>query len=116
MHSPAGLFDEYPVYVTPSHEVNAYATIGANILTTEGLLETIDTEEELLFILAHERAHIDNRDVLRSFIEIVPIQMTLQSMGIDMGGIDIGKIAGNYMSRENEKRADEDAINWMNTQ
>lgn len=55
------------VYLTPSAQPNAFAT-GRNadhaaIAVTEGLLRLLNTEE-LEGVLAHELAHIKNRDVL----------------------------------------------------
>lgn len=59
------------VYITPSHQPNAFAT-GRNpehaaVAVTEGLLHLCD-REELEGVLAHELAHIANRDILVSTI------------------------------------------------
>jgi len=55
------------VYITPSHQPNAFAT-GRNpansaVAVTEGILNTL-SRNELEGVLAHEIAHISNRDVL----------------------------------------------------
>jgi len=55
------------IYITPSPQPNAFAT-GRNpsnsaIAVTEGLLQILN-KEELAGVLAHEIAHIKNRDVL----------------------------------------------------
>lgn len=55
------------VYVTPSHQPNAFAT-GRNpensaIAVTEGLLKMLD-QDEVEGVIAHEIAHIKNRDIL----------------------------------------------------
>lgn len=55
------------LYIQPSHQPNAFAT-GRNpnnsaVAVTEGLLRSL-TPEELEGVLAHELAHIKNRDVL----------------------------------------------------
>jgi len=52
--------------------------------------------------------------VLKSLIQTMPVLLTLQSLGIDTGGVDIPTLARNYMSRENERRADQDALMLMN--
>jgi len=70
----------YSIYIQDSQEENAYATLGGNIIVTSALLENIEHEEELVFILGHERAHIEHRDVIRSFAQSMPIILTLQSL------------------------------------
>lgn len=57
------------VYLTPSPQPNAFAT-GRNpqhavIAVTEGLLQLLD-RDELAGVLAHELAHVKNRDILVS--------------------------------------------------
>lgn len=59
------------VYITPSPSPNAFAT-GRNpqhaaVAVTEGILRILD-DEELEGVLAHELAHVKNRDVLISTI------------------------------------------------
>ncbi|SHK85228.1 zinc metalloprotease HtpX [Desulforamulus aeronauticus] len=59
------------VYITPSPQPNAFAT-GRNpqhsaVAVTEGLLHLCD-KDELAGVLAHELAHIANRDILVSTI------------------------------------------------
>lgn len=56
-----------PVYLIPSPSPNAFAT-GRNphhaaVAVTEGLLRAMD-EEEIKGVLAHELAHVKNRDIL----------------------------------------------------
>jgi heat shock protein HtpX len=60
-----------PVYVIPSDTPNAFAT-GRNpehaaVAVTEGIMRVLD-ESELEGVLAHELAHVANRDVLISTI------------------------------------------------
>jgi heat shock protein HtpX len=67
----AGLPVTPALYVIPSETPNAFAT-GRNpshaaIAVTEGILRIRD-EEELEGVLAHELAHVKNRDILTSSI------------------------------------------------
>jgi heat shock protein HtpX len=59
------------VYLIPSDAPNAFATgrspQHAAVAVTEGIMRTLD-EEELEGVLAHELAHVKNRDVLISTI------------------------------------------------
>ncbi len=62
------------VYVVPANHANAFAT-GRNpknsaIAVTQGILDLL-SEEELKGVLAHEIAHIKNRDILISTIAAV---------------------------------------------
>lgn len=62
------------LYVTPARQPNAFAT-GRNpshavIAVTEGLLNLL-TEDELEGVLAHELAHVKNRDILVGTIAAV---------------------------------------------
>ncbi|MDT3699554.1 MAG: zinc metalloprotease HtpX [Thermincola sp.] len=55
------------IYITPSHQPNAFAT-GRNpehgvVAVTQGLMQLLTTEE-LKGVIAHELAHIKNRDIL----------------------------------------------------
>jgi len=56
-----------PIYLVPMDQPNAFATGRgpghAAIAVTRGILEILD-EEELKGVLAHELAHVKNRDVL----------------------------------------------------
>lgn len=59
------------VYVIPSEQSNAFAT-GRNhnhaaVAATEGIIKIL-TEEELKGVIAHEFAHIKNRDILISTV------------------------------------------------
>jgi heat shock protein HtpX len=62
------------LYLTPSHQPNAFAT-GRNpqnsaVAVTTGLLRMLD-QDELSGVIAHELAHIKNRDVLIGTIAAV---------------------------------------------
>lgn len=108
-------FSGYSVYIQDSHEENAYATLGGNIIVTSTLLENIEHEEELVFILGHERAHIEHRDVIRSFAQSMPIILTLQSLWIDTGNstTQMSSVLRNYASREKESSADDSGIVFL---
>lgn len=46
--------------IVRSPEVNAFSTPGGNVLVTTGLLERLNDEAELAFVLGHEIAHVDH--------------------------------------------------------
>jgi len=49
------------VHYSSSETVNALATLGGNVVFFKGLLDKIETEEELAAVMAHEIAHIKHR-------------------------------------------------------
>lgn len=58
----------YPASVryVKSDEPNAAVAPGGHIFVTSGLLSTVRSENGLAFVLAHELAHLHNRDHLRN--------------------------------------------------
>jgi predicted Zn-dependent protease len=60
------VFGGYHFFVLDSDECNALAAPGAFIFVTRGLLRACETEDHLAAVLAHEIAHIVNRDGMRA--------------------------------------------------
>ena len=62
------------LYITPDKQANAFATGRgpghASVALTQGILDTLQ-KEELRAVLAHELAHVKNRDVLVATIAAV---------------------------------------------
>lgn len=62
------------LYITPDRQANAFATGRgpghASVAVTQGILDVL-SKEELKGVLAHELAHIKNRDILISTIAAV---------------------------------------------
>ncbi len=58
----------YPltIYLDESNGVNAFALPGGSIVVLRGLLDTVETENELSMILAHELGHFAHRDHLKA--------------------------------------------------
>ena len=94
----------------PEPVVNAFASLGGNIVVFQGLIDELAHEQALAFVLAHETAHIALRH---------PIQVLARQMGVSLtlalvfGQSDLATLAGasgnimllNY-SREFERAAD----------
>jgi predicted Zn-dependent protease len=62
--SPLHQYD-FRVYRVEQDEVNAVALPGGNIMVFSGLLQEVESENELAMILAHELGHFAHRDHLR---------------------------------------------------
>ena len=57
----------YRFQVVDADEINAFAVPTGYIFVTRGLLESLETEEELAAILAHEIAHVESRHSYRQW-------------------------------------------------
>lgn len=58
-HSPANYKWRFGVF--RSDAINAFAMPGGYVLLSAGLLKTLESEDELAFVLAHEIAHVARR-------------------------------------------------------
>ncbi|MEM9715039.1 MAG: M48 family metallopeptidase [Pseudomonadota bacterium] len=56
---------DYTIRVYDSDMVNAFAVPGGNIVFFNGLIQDADNAEQVGGVLAHEIAHVENRDSLR---------------------------------------------------
>lgn len=56
---------DFRVFLSQTDEINAVALPGGNIVLFSGLLEQLESENELAMILAHELGHFAHRDHLR---------------------------------------------------
>jgi len=105
----------YEFVLDKSKAINAYAD-GKKIIVTQGMMEFIDTDEELAVVLGHEYAHnimghikakrknIGIGNVLGSVVDVIA-----GTQGISTAGMfgEIGTMAGAYgYSKEFEKEAD----------
>jgi len=60
-----GKFFDYEFFVIQDDGLNAFAMPGGLVFVHTGLLEVIDTENELLCVLAHEIGHVQGRHIAR---------------------------------------------------
>ncbi len=56
---------DYEVGVAASNQVNAFALPGGRIIVTRALVTSVQSENELAMVLAHELGHFAHRDHLR---------------------------------------------------
>ncbi len=107
----------YEIFITDESLANAYALPWAIIYVTQWLLDEIKYEEELIFILWHEMAHIENRDVLKKVSKELPFRFVLASIWLDiwLSWISISNLSWNYSSQITEKQADIWGIDLLNS-
>jgi len=94
-------------------EENAFASLGGKIYITRALLDTVDSYETLDFIIGHEVAHIENRDVLKGIISSLPVTLMLSLFWGDYGSVLFNGIVWNTHSKLMESKADRDAIEYV---
>ncbi len=73
---------KYDIFVINHESENAFALLWWKIAITDKLIENIKYENSLLFIIWHEVAHIENRDVFKSLVSTVPVQIILSIIWI----------------------------------
>ncbi len=107
-------FENYNIYIQDSDEINAFATPWANIFINRWLLEKAKSEEEIIFIIAHEIWHIENRHIIKRFSFQMPFYMTLSFLWIDFWDnfINTENLVWSFFSRQDEKEAD---LSWIKT-
>jgi Zn-dependent protease with chaperone function len=109
---------DYQILYIPEATVNALAIPGDKIVIYQGLLEQIDSENELVMILGHELGHFANRDHLRGLGNALLIKILLSSLLGDLGGlqsaVDFTNIIANaQFSQKQEMQADEFALKLL---
>ncbi len=121
-----GLLDVMPGEVGPyrarlvdDNRVNAMALPGGNIIVFSGLMDEIESEEELAFVLGHELGHFANRDHLKGlgrglvFYSLFVLLLGSDSLLTELIG---GSLAGVQMkfSQHQEMMADMYALDLLN--
>ena len=90
---------------------NAFAVPGGLVLVTSGLLERMESENELAFVLAHELGHFRNRDHIRSLGRGLAAGLIWTAVGQSEGAganlLQLGQLLGaRRFDREQESAAD----------
>ena len=101
------------IHHSDSEEVNAFASLNGLIVINQGLIDFVESENELAFILAHEIAHIKERHPIKSLSSgvIVGLLVAMMTGGSDNGGAASTLSTGVTLtslgfSRANESDAD----------
>ena len=102
------------VHFLEGDTVNAFATLGGHIFVFDGLWQLLDSENAVAMLLAHEIAHIKNRDPIRSVSGALLASLTAGAVLGDftifsnLAGVG-GLVTALHFSREQEAQADIDA-------
>ncbi len=102
---------KFPIYEADMKEINAFVMPDGKIYFTRGLLDRINDEQILTFVLAHELGHYAHRDHLKSIGRQL-ISATLLSL-ITFGQKDMASVVSGFStadsithSQKQEKMAD----------
>ena len=104
------------VHAVRGRVVNAGATMGCHIFVPQGLLHSLDSENGLAMVLAHELAHCVNRDPLRSAGRAFLWEIAVSAIGAtELPGQDLGgsQLMLNAYSRQQEQAADRLALTTL---
>jgi beta-barrel assembly-enhancing protease len=107
---------DYKFHLIEDSTLNAAAFPGGNVIIHTGLILTLKSPEQLLGVLAHEMAHVNQQHSIRSLINSAGLYIVLDAF---VGGI--GAVSGVILnggtqllslknSREHERESDE--IGW----
>lgn len=110
---------EVIVHVRNTPVFNAAALPGGHMLIFQGLLDKVETENELAFVLGHEMGHMANRDHLRAMGRaLVLIALSSLILGSDNPIADVVSNSLNLtelaFSRQQETRADAFGLDVLN--
>ncbi len=110
---------KFRVEIDTSEIPNATALPGGLIVLTKGLLDQVESENELAFVIGHELGHFHNRDHMRALgrVLVLSVALAVSSGGDSSGiGVNVADVALRGFSRHHESRADEFGLMLVQSQ
>lgn len=105
-------FDTVNVYLVKSNQVNAFAYCGRNLVVFSKLVETCETENELLAVIGHELGHIECDHVRKSVKKNVGISLIFSAFFGNTSSI-MTEMTTNHLSRKAEREADTLSVRYL---
>ena len=112
---PAGM--RIQVHYMDNSTVNAFATLGGNVVFFRGLVGKMPSENALAMVMSHEIAHVKLRHPISTFGRGLAIGIALTMVSAGTGSDIAGRTLGNAglltaltFSRSQESAADADAL------
>ncbi|HEX7372008.1 MAG TPA: M48 family metalloprotease [Thermodesulfobacteriota bacterium] len=117
---------EYEFYVLNTSEINAFAVPGGKVFFNSGLIQMVESEDELAGVMAHEIGHVVARHIARQSEQ--GLKLGLATLGALLAGILLGPQAAAAIgvtaqaasatamlkySRENEEESDYLGLRFM---
>jgi Zn-dependent protease with chaperone function len=101
---------QFSLVLLPDRDPNAFALPGGTIAVTSGLLDLLDEDVALAFVLGHELGHFAHRDHLRGLGRRVGHTLVwtilFGNTGADLAGEHLTRLLDLRYSRGQEERAD----------
>ncbi len=101
---------EFRVEIMPGDEANAMALPGGLILVTEGLLDQVETENELALVMGHELGHFKHRDHIRRLGRVTVLTIGAAVVSSSAARVSLADTVGNLATRsfgrDDEREAD----------
>ena len=121
-------FFEYRFFIVESQQFNAFAAPSGLIFFYTELIQSMESEDELVSVIAHEIGHVAKRHLASrmkkgTIVNIAALGAALAAIALGGGGaasqalltgsLAAGQSAQLYFSREDEKEADLLAYHWL---
>ena len=104
------------VHYMPGDTLNAFATIGGNVILYRGLLKKLSSENALAMLLAHEIAHVKYRHPIKSLGRGVAASIAITAIagGADSNALgEAGLLTTLHYTREMEQQSDIEAMHTL---
>jgi Zn-dependent protease with chaperone function len=124
------------IYILDSEDINAFAICDGSVLITKGLLDVIESDDEMAAVIAHEMSHIAEKHMLKRFeaaentnlaatliTSIIFVATTNKSMSdqdiknnaqlLQLGANFFSALYSSGYSQDNEKEADKSGLSYM---
>lgn len=104
--------DSVNVYLVKSNQINAFAYCERNLVVFSRLVETCDSESELLAVIGHELGHIERDHVKKSVKKNVGISVLFSALFGNTSSI-MTTMTTNHLSRKAEREADTLSVRYL---
>ncbi len=118
---------DYHFFVVRSDQFNAFAAPGGLVFFYSGLIMKMNSEDQLLSVLAHEIGHVVSRHIAQRIdrggkISAITMGLALASLalgnpalaqGLFTGSLATGQALNLHYSRQDEEQADRLSFGWM---
>lgn len=118
---------DFHFFIINNKEFNAFAAPSGLIFFHTGLIETMDNEDELISVLAHEIGHVQSRHIAEriaksSKVSLGTLALVLAGIAVGNGAVSEALITGSIaagasmnlsFSRKDEEESDRLAYKWL---
>lgn len=103
--------------IDDDNTLNAFATPGGYIYVYSGLIKFLDSEDQLIGVLAHEIAHADRRHSTRQLSKSLGVALLLDAVLGKRDAVEqiLGALVSLQFTRANENEADEYSVTYLCT-